>query len=111
MQTLESESGESISSNPYGFLIKTQTDTITAPFSQDINRAESKLRTALTLYNNNLVRISQSILGRDIVQNYNFSSQVANTERLFDSIRSLIQCDDTSRSYKHAVRVLCDNSL
>ena len=81
------------------------------PFRQELNRAESKLRTAATLYNDNLVKISQSILGENLLRSYNFTDSIMITETYLDSIRSLIKCDYTSQNYKMAVRVLCNNSM
>ena len=81
------------------------------PFKQDINRAESKLRTAVTLYNDNLVRMSQSIMDEQEIMKYNFTESILSIETILDSIRSLIKCDQTSSSYKSAVKYLCYNSM
>lgn len=81
------------------------------PFKQDLNRAESKLRTAVTLYNDNLVRMSQSIMDEQEIMKYNFTESILSIETILDSIRSLIKCDQTSASYKSAVNYLCYNSM
>ena len=85
-----------------------------APFKHELNRANSKLRTALTLYNDNLVGISKQILGEETlsyVKSYNFQKTIELIEESLDKIRSLISCDLTSISYKHAVNNLCTHSM
>ena len=81
------------------------------PFKGDLNKAESKLRTAATIYNDNLHRMSETLLGGAQLKTYNFQETIANIENILDSIRSNLGCDQTSLSYKMAVRSLCNNSL
>ncbi len=85
-----------------------------SPFKHELNRANSKLRTALTLYNDNLVGISKQILGQDTldyVKSYTFQKTIESIEESLDKIRSLILCEQTSLSYKQAVNHLCTNSM
>ena len=85
-----------------------------APFKHELNRANSKLRTALTLYNDNLVGMSKQILAEETleyVKNYSFQKTIEAIEESLDKIRSMISCDSTSLSYKQAVNNLCTNSL
>jgi len=81
------------------------------PFKLDLNKAESKLRTAATIYNDNLIRMAHPILGEDVLRSYNFQEAILNIESTLDTIRSLIRCDQTSQSYKSAVKILCFNSI
>lgn len=81
------------------------------PFKLDLNKAESKLRTAATLYNDNLIRMSYSILGEKTLKSYNFQESITNIESILDNIRSLIKCEQTSKSYKNVVNILCTNSM
>lgn len=85
--------------------------TIFTPFRQDLNRAESKLRTAAILYTDNLVKMSKSILGDEKIRSYNFINGVWETERLVDSLRSMTRCDQTSVEYKATVEILCTHSI
>lgn len=85
--------------------------TIFTPFRQDLNRAESKLRTAAILYTDNLVKMSRSILGDDKIRSYNFINGVWETERLVDSLRGMTRCHETSIQYKGAVDILCTDSI
>jgi hypothetical protein len=81
------------------------------PFKQDLNRAESKLRTAAIMYNDNLVKMSRSVLGENLIRSYSFSNSVWETERLVDSLRTMTRCEETSINYKAAVKVLCTDSV
>ncbi len=81
------------------------------PFKLDLNRAESKLRTAATLYSDNFVSMSQSILGDKTLKKFNFQESIINIETILDSIRTMIKCDQTSMNYKQAIYTLCNNSM
>ncbi len=81
------------------------------PFKQELNKAESKLRTAAILYSENLIKISQSILGEQLIESYNFTDALLHTENLIDSLRLFTKCDQTSESYKKIVNILCYNSM
>jgi len=85
--------------------------TVFTPFRQDLNRAESKLRTAAILYTDNLVKMSKSILGEEKIRSYNFINGVWETERLVDSLRSMTRCEETSIEYRAAVKILCTDSM
>jgi len=80
-------------------------------FKLDLNRADSKLRTAIVLYTDNLVRMSRSFLGDDLIKSYGFTNSVWETERLLDSLRLMTKCDEPSVHYKAAVKVLCTDSI
>ena len=81
------------------------------PFKLDLNKAESKLRTAATIYNDNLLRMSQNLLGEQLLKTYNFPETIASIENILDNIRSNLGCEQTSASYKLAVRSLCSFSM
>ena len=81
------------------------------PFKLDLNRAESKLRTAATLYNDNFVQMSQSFLAESTLRKYDFQESIANVEIILDHIRSMIRCNQTSLNYRQAVQSLCNNSM
>ena len=81
------------------------------PYKHELNKAETKLRTAVTLYNDNLVRMSQAIMDEQEISKYNFTEAVLSIEGILDSIRSLIKCDQTSSSYQSVVHYLCYNSM
>lgn len=81
------------------------------PFKQDLNRAESKLRTASIIYSENLIKISQTIIGEQMIDSYNFTDALLHTENLIDSLRLFTKCDQTSESYKQIVNILCYNSM
>jgi hypothetical protein len=85
-----------------------------APFKYELNRANSKLRTALTLYNDNLVGMSKQILGEetlDYVKSYNFQKTLQIIEESFEKIRTMVSCEEPSFHYKQVVNTLCTNSL
>lgn len=88
-----------------------RTATKYSPFKQDLNRADSKLRTASTLYNDNLERMSKSLLGEETLQSYRFPEAILNIETIIDNIRSMLKCDQTSANYRAAVGTLCTNSM
>jgi hypothetical protein len=81
------------------------------PFKLDLNKAESKLRTAATIYNDNLLRLSYTLLGEQVLKTYSFQETIAGIENILDNIRSNLGCEYTSASYKLAVTALCHNSL
>ena len=85
--------------------------TVFKPFGQDLNRAESKLRTAAILYTDNFVKMTKAILGEEKIRGYNFINGVWETERLVDSLRSMTRCEETSVQYKSAVSILCTDSM
>lgn len=82
-----------------------------SPFKLELNKAESKLRTASTIYQDNLMRMSKSILGQELISSYNFQESIQSIENVLDNIRSLIKCDQTSANYRGAVNILCSNSM
>jgi hypothetical protein len=82
-----------------------------SPFKLELNKADSKLRTASTLYNDNLIRMSKTILGEELINSYNFQESIQSIENVLDNIRSLIKCDQTSSNYRAAVNILCSNSM
>jgi hypothetical protein len=84
------------------------------PFKHELNRANSKLRTALTLYNDNLVGISKQILGEQTlkyVKSYSFQKKIESIEELINKIRSMISCEQTNNNYKQAVNSVCTHSM
>lgn len=81
------------------------------PFKQDLNRVYSKLRTALTQYNDNLERMSKQLLSEDVIQGYHFPEAVLAIESVIDKIVSMLKCDQTSENYRAAVNTLCTNSM
>lgn len=85
--------------------------TIFSPFRQDLNRAESKLRTAAILYTDNLVKMTKFILGEHRINSYNFINGVWETERMVDSLRAMTRCETTSVEYKASVDILCTDSM
>lgn len=82
-----------------------------SPFKQDLNRVYSKLRTALTQYNDNLERMSKPVLGEETIQNYHFPEAILAVESTIDKIVAMLKCDQTSDSYRAAVTTLCTNSM
>ncbi|CAF0748234.1 unnamed protein product [Brachionus calyciflorus] len=81
------------------------------PFKLDLNKVESKLRTANTLYSDNLIPMSRSLLNEQQIGSYNFQESISIIEKLIDKIRSSIRCDQTSHNYRQAVNALCTNSI
>lgn len=81
------------------------------PFKQEINRADAKLNTAKTLYTSNLIKMSEPILGEQLIETYNFTDALYYTETLMDSLSLLIKCEETSYNYKQIVNILCYNSM
>lgn len=81
------------------------------PFKQDINRVYSKLRTALTQYNDNLERMSKPVLGEEKIQEYRFPEAILTIESIVDKIVSMLKCEQTSENYRAAVNNLCTTSM
>lgn len=81
------------------------------PFKQDINRVYSKLRTALTQYNDNLERMSKPVLGDEQIQKYRFPEAILAIESIIDKIVSMLKCEQTSENYRAAVNNICTSSM
>lgn len=81
------------------------------PFKLDLNKAESKLKTASTLYNDNLLRLSKNLISEDLLKSYNILESIQAIEVDVDNIRSMIKCDQTSLNYRGAVNNLCTDSI
>ena len=69
------------------------------------------MRTASIIYSENLIKISQTIIGEQMIDSYNFTDALLHTENLIDSLRLFTKCDQTSESYKQIVNILCYNSM
>lgn len=81
------------------------------PFKLDLNKAESKLRTANTIFTDNLVQMSRPFLSEQQLASYNFPESTPIIEKMIDKIRASIRCDQTSVNYRQAVNALCTNSI
>ena len=55
--------------------------------------------------------MSYTLLGEKLLKTYKFQETIANIENILDNIRTNLGCDQTSVSYKMAVKSLCNNSL